>query len=30
MDERMGKVVELMHSFAFVGLQQTMSAFNNT
>jgi len=30
MDERMGKVVELMHSFAFVGLQQTMSAFKNT
>ena len=30
MDERLDRVVELMHSFVFVGLQRTMSAFNNT
>ena len=30
MEERLDKVVGLMHSFAFVGLQRTMSAFNNT
>ena len=30
MEERLGKVTDLMRSFAFVGLQRTMSAFNNT
>ena len=30
MEERLDKVVGLMHSFAFVGLERTMSAFNNT
>jgi len=30
MDERLNKVVDLMRSFAFIGLQRTMSAFNNT
>ena len=30
MAERLGKVSDLMRSFAFVGLQRTMSAFNNT
>ena len=30
MAERLGKVTDLMRSFAFVGLQRTMSAFNNT
>ena len=29
MGERLDKVVELMHSFVFVGLQRTMSTFNN-
>ena len=30
MEERLGKVTDLMRSFAFVGLQRTMGAFNNT
>lgn len=30
MGERLDKVTELMRSFCFVGLQRTMSAFNNT
>lgn len=30
MDERLDKVAGLMRSFAFIGLERTMSAFNNT
>ncbi len=30
LDERLGRTVELLRSFAFIGLQRTMNTFNNT